>query len=93
MSQTSLESGTVVVTRVGAMGGRGWATGWDWLNVSAIGAGGILTSVSRASMMKRADRACWVGGGASLMSVSVFPTVSTLGRSGGGEAKFHLAFP
>jgi len=82
----------VVVTAVAAMGGRGRATGWDWLMVSAPGAGGILTSVSRASMMKGTNGARRVGGGASLMGVSVSPTVSTLGGSGGGEGKFDLAF-
>jgi len=69
----------VVVTAVAAMGERGRATGWDWLIVSAPGAGGILTSVSRASMVKRTNGARGVGGGASLMGVSVSPAVSALG--------------
>jgi len=60
--------------------------------VSAPGAGGILTSVSRASMMKRTKGTRGVGGGASLMSVSVSPVVSTLAGSGGGEGKFDLVF-
>ena len=34
----------------------------------------------------------WLGGGGSLMGVSVPPAVSTLGGSGGGEGKFDLAF-
>jgi len=91
-SRTFSECGSVVVTAVAAIGGRGRATGWDWLMVSAAGAGGILTSVSRASMMKRTNGARGVGGGASLMSVSVSPAVSTLGGSGGGEGKLNLAF-
>jgi len=82
-SRTSLECGSVVVTAVAAMGGRGRATGWDWLIVSAPEAGGILTSVRRASMVNRTSGACWVGGGASLMGVSVSPTVSTRGGSVG----------
>jgi len=82
----------VVVTAVAAMGGRGRTTGWDWLIVPAPGAGGILTSVSRASMMKRTDWARRVGGGASLMGVSVSPAVLTLGGSVGGVGKFDLAF-
>jgi len=53
--------------------------------VSAPGAGGILTSVSRMSMMKRTNRARQLGGGASLMGVSVSPAVSTLVGFGGGE--------
>ena len=79
LSRTFLECGSVVVTAVAAIGGRGRATGRDWLIVSAPGAGGILTSVSRARMVKRTNGARRVGGGASRMSVSVSPTVSTLG--------------
>jgi len=91
-SRTFPEGGRVVITAVAAMGGRGRGTGWDWLIVSAPGTGGILTSVSRASMMKRTNGASGVGGRASLMGVTVSPTVSTLGGSGGGEGKFDLAF-
>jgi len=43
----------------------------------------ILTSARRASMVKHTNGALWVGGGAWLMSVSVSPTVSTLGGSTG----------
>jgi len=82
----------VVTTTVAAMGGQGRTTGWDWLIVPAPEAGGILTSVSRASMMKRTNGTRGVGGGASLMGVSVSPAVLTLGGSGGGEDKFELAF-
>jgi len=82
----------VVTTAVTAMGGRGRTTGWDWLIVPAPGAGWILASVRRASMMKRTNGARGVGGGASLMGVSVSPTVLTLGGSRGGEGKFDLAF-
>jgi len=92
LSQTFPECGSVVITAVAAMGGRGWATGRDWLIVSAPEAGGILTSVSRASMVKRTNGARGVGGRASLMGLSVSPAVSTLGGSGGGEGKFYLAF-
>ena len=81
----------MVVTAVTAMGGRGWTTGWDWLIVPAPGAGWILASVSRASMMKRTNGALGVTGGASLMGVSVSPAVLTLEGSGGGEGKFDLA--
>jgi len=61
----------VVVTAVTAMGGRGRTTGRDWLIVPAPGAGWILASVSHASMMKRTNGARGVGGGPSLMGVSV----------------------
>jgi len=63
--------GSVVVTTVGAMGGGGGAATGDGLGVAAIGAGGVLASMSRASMMK-----CTVGAG------GVF-----LGASGKGMAK------
>ena len=52
---TFFECGRVVVTAVAEMGGRARATECDWLIVSAPWAGGILTSVSRASLMKRTD--------------------------------------
>jgi len=91
-SRTLPEGGSVVVTAVTAMGGRGRTTGWDWLIVPATGAGGILTSVSRASMMKRTNGARGVGGGASLMGVSISPAVLSLGGAEGGECKFELAF-
>jgi len=86
-----LECGSVVITAVAAMGGRGRTTGWDWLIVPAPGAGGILISVRRASMVKRTNGTRRVGCGASLMGVSVSPTVSTLGGSIGREGKFDLA--
>jgi len=73
------------------MGGRGRATGWDWLIVSATGAGGILASVSRTSMVRRTNGASRVVGGASLMGVFVSPTVLALAGSIGREGKFDLA--
>jgi len=51
-----------------------------------------MASVSRTSMVRRTNGARGVGGGASLMGVSVSPVVLTLGGSGGGEGKFDLAF-
>ena len=82
----------MVVTAVAAMGGRGGAKQWDWLIVSAGRAGGILTSVSCASMVNHTNRARRVGGVASLMGVSVSPTVATLGGCSGGEGQLNLAF-
>jgi len=78
-SRTLFEGGSVVITEVAVMGGRGWTTGWDWLIVPAPGIGWILISVSRVSMVKRTNRARRVAGGASLSSMSVSPTASTLG--------------
>jgi len=90
--QTGEVEPDILVTAVAATGGRGRTTGRDWLIVPALGAGGILTSVRRTSMVKRTNGARGVGGGASLMGVSVSPAVLTLGGLGGGEGKFDLAF-
>ena len=78
-SWTFLECGSVVVTAVAAMREPGRATGWDWLILSALRAGGILTSVSHARMMKRTNGARSMASGASLVGVSVSPAVSTRG--------------
>jgi len=91
-SRTFSECGSVVITAVTAMGGRGRTTGWDWLIVPAPGAGWILASVSRASVVKRINGARGVGGEASLMGVSVSPAAFTLGGYGGGEGKSTLRF-
>jgi len=91
-SRTFPERGSVVTTAVTAIWGRGRTTGWDWLIVPAPGAGWILASVSGACMVKGTNGARGVGGGASLMGVSVSPTVLALGGSGGGEGKFNLPF-
>ena len=92
LSRTFPECGSVLITAVAAIGGRGRGSRWDWLIVSAAGAGGILTSMSRASMMKHTNGARGVGGGVSLIRVSISPSVSTAGGSGGGEGKFNLGF-
>jgi len=63
LSRTFFECGSVIITAVAAMGGRGQTTGWDWLIVPAPGAGGILPAMRRASMVKRTNRARQVGGG------------------------------
>ena len=78
-SRTLLEGGSMVVTAVTPMGGRGRTAGWDGFMVPAAGARGILASVSRASMVKCTNGACRVAGGGSLSSVSVSPGVLTPG--------------
>ena len=60
----------MVVTRVGRVGRGGGAAAGDGLGVAALGALGVLASVSRSSMMKRT---VWAGGvflGASGRGVS-----------------------
>jgi len=69
----------VVVTTVGAVWGSGGAAARNCLGVATLGAGGILASVSRASIMKRT---VWAGGvflGASGRGVSKVVAVVTLG--------------
>jgi len=64
LSLTLFEGGSVVITAVATMGWRGRTTGWDWLIIPTPGADWILTSVSRASMMKRTNGAHgggWLG--------------------------------
>ena len=79
------------VQRLQQWGGRGRTTGWDWLVVSAPGAGWIMTSVSHASIVKPTNGARQVGSGASLIGVSTSPPVSTLGGSIGRERNLGLA--
>jgi len=60
----------VVVTAFRAVGGGGGAAAGNSLGVSSFGAGGVLASVSRASMMKRTVGAGGVFLGALGMGVS-----------------------
>jgi len=69
----------VVITTVGAVVGRGGAAAGDGLGVAALGACGVLASVSRASMMKRAVGAGGVFLGASGRGVSKPIAVGALG--------------
>ena len=91
-SQTLFEGGSVVITAVAAMGGRGRTTGRDWLIVPAPGAGCVLTSVCHTSMVKRTNGARRVGGRASLSSVSVSPAVCTPRGAACPEGQFDVAF-
>jgi len=59
------EEGIVVVTAVWAMGGGGGATGRGGFGVAGLVAGGVLASISRASMRMRP-----VGAGGVLLGVS-----------------------
>ena len=71
--------GIVVVTVVRAVGAGGGAAARDCLGVAALGAGGVLASVSRASMMKRTVGAGWVFQAASGRCVSKSVAVGALG--------------
>jgi len=69
----------VVVTTVGAVGGGGGAAAGDGLGVAALGACGVLASVSGASMMKRTVGTGGVFLGASGRGVSKPIAVGALG--------------
>jgi len=71
--------GIVVVPTVGAVGRGGGAATREGLRVAALGAGGVLASMSRASMMKRTVEAGGVLLGASGRSVSESIAVGALG--------------
>jgi len=73
----------VVITAVAEMGGRGRTTGWDGLIVPALGAGWILTSVRRGSMVMPTYGARRVGGRAAQGGLCVSPTVLALGGTAG----------
>ena len=71
----------VVVTRVGAVGGGGWAAAGDGLGVAALGAGWVLACVSCPSMMKGTGRAGGMFQGVSGRGVSKWVAVGRLGIS------------
>jgi len=69
----------VVIATVGAVGGGSWAAVGNGLGGASLGAGGVLASMGRTSMMKRTIRAGGVLLGASGMGVSEPVAVGTLG--------------
>ena len=69
----------MVVTEVEAVWGRGRAGAGDSLRVTALGAGGVLTSEGRTSMMKRIVGAGGVFLGALGIGVSETVAVCALG--------------
>ena len=69
----------MVVTTVRAVGGGGWAAAGDGLGVATLGAGDVLASVSRASMIKQTVGAGGLLLGASGTGVSESIAVGALG--------------
>ena len=69
----------MVITTFGAVGGGGGPPSRDSPGVAALVAGGVLASVSRASMMKCTIGACAVFLGASGSGVAKSVAVGTLG--------------
>ena len=71
--------GILFITTVGALGGGGGTAAGDGLGIAALGAGGVLASRSRASMMNRTVGAGGVFLGASGRGVSESVAVGALG--------------
>ena len=71
----------MVATAVGAVGGGGWAAARDGPGVASLGAGWVLASVCRTSMVKRTEGARGVGLLASLGGVSETVAVGALSVS------------
>ena len=80
----------MVETTVGAVGGGDWAAARDGPGVVSLGAGGVLASVCRTSMVKRTERAGGVGLLASLRGVAEAVAVVALGVPVGVDGLFDL---
>ena len=81
----------MVVATFGAVGGGGGAASRDGSLVPFFGAGGVLASMGRTSMMKCAIWARGVLLGASGRCVSVSVAVGALGVAVGLDDSFDLA--
>ena len=81
----------MVAAAVGAVGGGGRAAPGDGLLVPPLGAGGVLTSMGRTSMMKCAIWARGMFLGASGRCVSVSIAVGTLGVAIGLDDSLDLS--
>ena len=80
----------MVATTVGAVGGGGLAAARDGPGVASLGAGGVLASVCRTSMVKRTERARGVGLLAPLGGVAEAIAVVALGVPVGVDGLFDL---
>ena len=80
----------MVTTTVGAVGGGDRAASRDGPGVAPLGAGGVLTSVCRTSMVKRTEGARGVGLLASLGSVAETVAVVALGIAVGVDCFLNL---
>ena len=75
---------------VGAVGGGGWVGARDGPGVSSLGAGGVLASVCRTSMVKRTKGTREVGLFAALGGVAEALAVVALGVSVGVDGFLNL---
>ena len=78
----------MVVATIGAPGRGGRAAARDGFGVASLGAGGVLASVGRTSMVKRTIGARGVFLGAALSGVTVAVAVGALGVS----VRLHCLF-
>ena len=80
----------MVTTAVGAVGGGGGAAARDGPGVAPLGAGGVLASMCRTSMVKRTKGARGVGLFATLGGMAETVAVVALGVSVGVDGFFDL---
>ena len=80
----------MLATAVGTVGGGGWAAARDGPGVASLGAGGVLASVGRTSMVKRTKGARGVGLLATLGAVAETVAVIALGVSVGVDGFLNL---
>ena len=80
----------MVTPTVGSVGGGGWAAARDGPGVASHGAGGVLASVGRTSMVKRTKGARGVGLLAPLGGVAETVAVVALGVSIGVDGFLNL---
>ena len=80
----------MVAATVGTVGGRGWAAARDGPGVPSLGAGGVLASVCRTSMVKRTKGARGVGLFAALGGVAEAVAVVALGVPVGVDGFLNL---
>ena len=80
----------MVATAVGAVGGGGRTAARDGPGVASLGAGGVLASMCRTSMVKRTEGARGVGLLASLGSVAETVAVVALGVAVGVDGFLNL---
>ena len=82
----------MVATAVGTVGGGGWAAARDGPGVASLGAGGVLASVGRTSMVKRTEGARGVGLLATLGGVAETVAVVALGVAVGVDGFLDFEF-
>ena len=80
----------MVTTALGTVGGGGWTTARDGPGGASLGAGGVLASVGRTSMVKRTKGARGVGLLATLEGMAETVAVVALSVSIGVDGFLNL---